>query len=160
MSSFRKGQQVIHCRDGLAVIVDETLMAGNSYFIVRTIRGAGENIYVPIDRADQIIRFLMTEKEAEELVNYIKTIELDFNPNTKQRRDAIKRRLLSGDVKDNAYLFKQLYFYKTLNDGSIKYGPLDIDMLSFASDNLLDELAISFNKSRDAIEEYIYKKLS
>ena len=79
MSSFKKGQQVIHCRDGLAVIVDETLMAGNSYFIVRTIRGAGENIYVPIDRADQIIRVLMTEKEAEDLISYIKMIKIFLN---------------------------------------------------------------------------------
>lgn len=159
MNNFKKGQQVIHCRDGLAVIVGETVMADNNYFVVHTVRGSGENIYVPVARAEQIIRFLMTEKEAEELVSFIKSIELDFNPNTKQRRDAIKRRLLSGDVRDNAYLFKQLYFYKTLNDGSIKYGPLDIDMLSFASNNLLDELAISFGKNRDEIEEFIYKKI-
>lgn len=159
MKDFKKGQQVIHCRDGLAVIVDETLMADKSYFIVKTVRGDGENIYVPFDRADAIIRFIMNEKEAEELLAYIKTIELDFNPNTKQRRDAIKKKLLSGDVKDTAYLFKQLYFYKTLNDPSIKFGPLDIDMLSYASDNLLDELAITYKKHRDEIEPFIYNKI-
>ena len=159
MKDFKKGQQVIHCRDGLAVIVDETVMGDKNYFIVKTVRGDGENIYVPLDRADAIIRFVMSEEEALKLIDYIKTIELDFNPNTKQRRDAIKKRLLSGDVKDAAYLFKQLYFFKTLKDGSIKYGPLDIDMLSFASDNLLDEFSISFKKHRDEIEEFVYNKL-
>ena len=160
MNNFKKGQQVIHCRDGLAVIIDETVMADKSYFIVHTVRGSGENIYVPQDRAEQIIRFVMDEKEANKLLDFIKTIELDFNPNTKQRRDAIKKRLLSGDVKDCAYLFKQLYFYNTLKDGSIKFGQLDIDMLSYASNNLLDEFAISFGKNRDEIEEFIYKKIS
>ena len=159
MKDFKKGQQVIHCRDGLAVIVDETVMGDKNYFVVKTVRGDGENIYVPLDRADAIIRFVMSEEEASKLIDYIKTIELDFNPNTKQRRDAIKKKLLSGDVKDAAYLFKQLYFYKTLKDGSIKYGPLDIDMLSFASDNLLDEFSISFKKNRDEIEAFVYSKL-
>ena len=159
MSDFKIGQQVIHCRDGLAVVVGSTNMADKDYYIVKTVRGSGENIYVPVDRADQIIRFLMSSEEADKLIAYIKTIPLEFNPNTKQRRDAIKKRLLSGDVKDSAYLFKQLFFFKVQNDGSIKFGALDIDMLSFASNNLLDEFAISYNKNRDEIEEFVFAKL-
>ncbi|MBO4856569.1 MAG: CarD family transcriptional regulator [Bacilli bacterium] len=159
MNDYKIGQQVIHCRDGLAVVVGSTNMADKDYYIVKTVRGSGENIYVPVDRADQIIRFLMSSEEADKLIAYIKTIPLEFNPNTKQRRDAIKKRLLSGDVKDSAYLFKQLFFFKAQNDGSIKFGALDIDMLSFASNNLLDEFAISYNKNRDEIEEFVFAKL-
>lgn len=159
MNDYQIGQQVIHCRDGLAVVVGSTNMADKDYYIVKTVRGSGENIYVPVDRADQIIRFLMSEKEADKLVAYIKTIPLEFNPNTKQRRDAIKKRLLSGDINDCAYLFKQLFFFKTANDGSIKYGALDVDMLSFASNNLLDEFAISYNVDRDQIEEFVFNKI-
>ena len=159
MNNYKIGQQVIHCRDGLAVVVGSTNMADKDYYVVKTIRGSGENIYVPVDRADQIIRFLMSEKEADQLVAYIKTIPMEFNPNTKQRRDAIKKRLLSGDIKDGAYLLKQLFFFKEQNDGSIKYGALDIDMLSFASNNLLDEFAISYNGDRDKIEEFIFNKI-
>lgn len=159
MNEYQIGQQVIHCRDGLAVVVGNTSMADKDYYIVKTVRGTGENIYVPVDRADQIIRFLMSVEEADKLVDFIKTIPMEFNPNTKQRRDAIKKRLLSGDIKDGAYLFKQLYFYKTSNDGSIKYGALDIDMLSFAANNLLDEFAISYKKSRDEIETFIFDKI-
>ncbi len=159
MNEYKVGQQVIHCRDGLAVVVGNTQMADKDYYIVKTVRGSGENIYVPVDRADQIIRFLMSEKEADQLVAYIKTIPMEFNPNTKQRRDAIKKRLLSGDIKDGAYLLKQLFFFKEQNDGSIKYGALDIDMLSFASNNLLDEFAISYNVDRDKIEEFIFNRI-
>lgn len=159
MNEYQIGQQVIHCRDGLAVVVGNTSMADKDYYIVKTVRGTGENIYVPVDRADQIIRFLMSVEEADKLVDFIRTIPMEFNPNTKQRRDAIKKRLLSGDIKDGAYLFKQLYFYKTSNDGSIKYGALDIDMLSFAANNLLDEFAISYKKNRDEIEAFIFDKI-
>ncbi len=160
MKEYIKGQQIIHCREGLAVIIDETVIAENQYFVVRTARGSGENIYVPKARADAIIRNIMTEAEADELVKYMRSVDVEFNPNTKQRRDALKRRLGSGDVKDIAFLFKQLYLFKTLKDGSVKFGPVDLDMLEYASNNLLDELSISYNKPRDEIEAFIYKKLS
>ena len=159
MVEFKRGQQVVHCRDGLAVITDETVVSDKEYFIVKTIRGGGENIYVSKERANNIIRPIMNPKTADELLKYAKTIEIEYNSNTKQRRDGLKRRLSSGDVKDIIFLFKQLYFYKTIQDGSIKYGPVDLDMLQFATNNLLDELSITYQKDRDQIEEFVYKKL-
>lgn len=159
MNGFKKDQQVIHCRDGLSVIVNDTFIGDKEYFVVHTFRGDGENIYVPMDRADKIIRPVMSQQEAEELIEYIKTIEIEFNTNTKQRRDSLKRRLMSGDVNDIAFLFKQLYFFKEIKDPTVKYGPVDLDMLQYASNNLLDELAISYNVARDEIEQFVYKKL-
>ena len=160
MSDFFKGQQVIHCRDGLAVIMDDTLISGTEYFVVKAIRGAGEKIYVPIERASMIIRPLMTSTEADALIEYIKTIEFEYNPNTKQRRDALKKRLMSGDVKDVSYLFKQLYFYKISNGECAKLGPVDLEMLEYASSNLLDEFSITYNKPREEIEAFVYARLA
>ena len=157
---FKKGQQIIHCRDGLGVVVDETIIAENGYFVVRTARGGGENIYVPKSRAESIIRPIMNIEQADELVLYIKELEIQFNPNTKQRRDALKRCLGSGDVHEVANLFKQLYLYKRCNDGSIKFGPVDLDMLEYASKNLLDELSVTYSMGRNEIEEYIYNRIS
>jgi len=159
MEQFVKGQQVVHCRDGLAVIVDETVISDKEYFVVKTIRGGGENIYVSKERAENIIRPIMDQKMANDLFEYAKTVEVEYNSNTKQRRDSLKRRLSSGDVKDIVFLVKQLYFYRNKNDGSIKYGPVDLDMLQFATNNFFDELAITFQKPRDDMEEFVYKKL-
>ena len=159
MEQFVKGQQVVHCRDGLAVIVDETIISEKEYFVVKTIRGGGENIYVSKERAENIIRPIMDQKMANDLFEYAKTVDVEYNSNTKQRRDSLKRRLSSGDVKDIVFLVKQLYFYRNKNDGSIKYGPVDLDMLQFATNNFFDELAITFQKPRDDMEEFVYKKL-
>ncbi len=159
MNDFHKGQQVIHCRDGLSVIVEQTVISDNPYFVLKAIRGGGENIYVSVERAAMSIRPLMTAEEADKLLKSAKAVEFEFNPNTKQRRDGLKRRLASGDVNDVVYLFKQYYYYKKNNDPSIKYGPVDIEMLEYASNNLLDELAIAYNKHRDEIEEFAFKKL-
>ena len=163
MSDFKKGQQVIHCRDGLGVIVDETVIADNGYFVVKTSRGAGENIYVPISRADVIIRPLLTKEEAMDLIKYINELEVEFNPNTKQRRDAYKKRLSSGNVKDIAYLYRQLYFYNAIggeNNEEIKLGPVDLDMLGYATNMLLDELTISYKQPRENIEAFIEKRIA
>ena len=160
MLNFQKGQLVVHCRDGLATVMDETVLGDKDYFIVHTMRGSGENIYVPKDRSESIIRPIMEVEKAEEILKYIKTVELEYNSNTKQRRDSLKRRLMSGDVNDIAFLYKQLFFYKSQTDGSIKFGPVDLDMLNFASDILLDELAVVYKKDRSDIEDFVNSKIS
>ena len=104
----------------------------------------------------------MNKKEADELLLYIKKIKKEFNTNTKQRRDAYKKMLSSGSVKEIAYLYRQLYFYEKIggeNNTEIKLGPVDIDMLSYAKNMLLDELAISYKVEREDVEEYIEKRI-
>ena len=159
---FKINDSVIHCREGLSVIVGSKDMNGKEYFLVSVKHNSGETIYVPVDTAGSIIRPLMNKKEADSLLSFIKKIEKEFNTNTKQRRDAYKRRLSSGDVKDIAYLYKQLYFYNLIggeNNTEIKLGPVDIDMLSYAENMLLDELAITYSIPREDIKAFVEKKI-
>lgn len=163
MSGFSVNKEVIHCREGLATIIDSKEMNGKSYFLVRANRLSGETCYVPVDSANSIIREIMNEKEADKLLRYIKGIEKEFNTNTKQRRDAYKKRLFSGDVKDIAYLYRQLYFYNEIggeNNTEIKLGPVDLDMLNYATNMLLDELAISYKQPRETVSSFIEKRIN
>ena len=159
---FKINDSVIHCREGLSVIVGSRDMNGKEYFLVSVKHNSGETIYVPVDTASSIIRPLMDKKAADSLLSFIKKIEKEFNTNTKQRRDAYKRRLSSGDVKDIAYLYKQLYFYNLIggeNNTEIKLGPVDIDMLSYAENMLLDELSITYSIPREEIKAFVEKKI-
>ena len=159
---FKINDSVIHCREGLSLIVGSKDMNGKEYFLVSVKHNSGETIYVPVDTASSIIRPLMNKKEADSLLSFIKKIEKEFNTNTKQRRDAYKRRLSSGDVKDIAYLYKQLYFYNLIggeNNTEIKLGPVDIDMLSYAENMLLDELSITYSIPREEIKAFVEKKI-
>ena len=160
---FKINDSVIHCREGLSVIVGSRDMNGKEYFLVSVKHNSGETIYVPVDTASSIIRPLMDKKAADSLLTFIKKIEKEFNTNTKQRRDAYKRRLSSGDVKDIAYLYKQLYFYNLIggeNNTEIKLGPVDIDMLSYAENMLLDELSITYSIPREDIKAFVEKKIN
>ena len=159
---FKINDSVIHCREGLSTIIAMNNMNGRDYFLVRTNQAAAETIYVPVETANNIIRPIMNEKEADSILKYIKGIEKEFNTNTKQRRDAYKRRLASGDVKEIAYLYRQLYFYYLIggeNNEEIKLGPVDIDMLSYAKNMLLDELAISYKVERADVEGFVESRI-
>ena len=159
---FKINDSVIHCREGLSTIIAMNNMNGRNYFLVRSHQASAETIYVPVETAPNIIRPIMNEKEADQILKFIKSIEKEFNTNTKQRRDAYKRRLSSGDVKEIAYLYRQLYFYEQIggeNNTEIKLGPVDIDMLSYAKNMLLDELAISYKIDRNDVENYIEKRI-
>ena len=163
MSTFSVNKEVIHCREGLATIISSKEMNGKTYFLVRANRLSGETCYVPVDSADSIIREIMNEKEADNLLRFIKTLDKEFNTNTKQRRDAYKKRLSSGDVKDIAYLYRQLYFYNAMggeNNSEIKLGPVDLDMLGYATNMLLDELSISYKQPRERIGAFVEKRIA
>ena len=162
MSDFNVNNEVIHCREGLSTIIGSKEMNGKEYFLVQVNRISGETFYVPVDSADNIIRHIMTVKEADELLKLVKKIGKDFNTNTKQRRDAYKKRLSSGDVKDIAYLYRQLFFYNKLgeNNDEIKLGPVDLDMLNYAKNMLLDELAITYKQPRESAEKFVEERIS
>ena len=162
MSDFNVNNEVIHCREGLSTIIGSKEMNGKEYFLVQVNRISGETFYVPVDSADSIIRHIMTVKEADELLKLVKKIGKDFNTNTKQRRDAYKKRLSSGDVKDIAYLYRQLFFYNKLskNNDEIKLGPVDLDMLNYAKNMLLDELAITYKQPRESAEKFVEERIA
>ena len=154
---FEINQKIVHSREGLSTIVGETEMAGRFYYVVHSDRGGGENIYVLKENTNKIIRPIMNIDEAKAVINYMKQVEPGFISNTKQRRDQYKRRLLSGDVLDLAYLSRQLYFFNYMNANGqlVKLGPTDLQMLKDATEILYDELAISFGVKRSEIADYV-----
>lgn len=159
---FEVNDKVIHAREGLSTIVDTMEMAGNKYFIVHADRGSGENIYVPVNNASSLMRPIMTEAEAMKVIEYMKTVGAEFISNTKQRRDQYKRRLLSGNVYDLAYLSRQLYFFYYYNENGqlVKLGPTDIQMLIDAEMILYDEFALSFKVKREEVGQLVKKLLN
>ena len=158
---FKVGDKIIHSREGLATIIGETTISGNNYFVVHSDKGAKENIYVMVDRTENIIRPVMNVDEAQSIIEYMKSVPAAFISNTKQRRDIYKKKLLSGDVKDLAYLSRQLYFFNYYNSHGqvVKLGPTDLQMLKDAESILYDELALSFNVARDLVADTVAQLL-
>ena len=154
---FKVNETVVHSREGLSAIVGKTEIAGNQYFVIVSRKNPKENIYVLTSRTDNIIRPVMSEKDAIEVISFMKTVDAAFITNTKQRRDLYKKKLLSGNVYDLAYLSRQLYFFNYYNSHGqlVKLGPTDLQMLKDAESILYDEFAISFQCDRSKVEEVV-----
>ena len=154
---YKVGDRIVHSREGLSTITNETVIGGNEYFVVVSDKGDRENIYVLKSRTENIIRPIMSLDDSMKIVEYMKTVKAEFISNTKQRRDQYRRRLLSGNVYDLAYLARQLYFfnYYNANGTVVKLGPTDLQMLKDAEAILFDELAISFNVTREEMTNKI-----
>lgn len=158
---FIVGQKVIHYREGLSVISGEKEMGGNDYFVVTTLSGSGDNIFVMKNHTSNIIREVLNKAESLKAIELLKSIQLEIQLNTKQRRDSFKRRLISGNIDDLCYLMKQLYYYNLYfeTEKSFKLGPSDVEMLRSAEKMFLDEMALSLEIDREKIKEYIISKL-
>ena len=157
--NFKVGDKIVHAREGLSTITGETSIAGNEYFVVHADKGSNENIYVLKTRTDNIIRAVMNKDEALAIIDYMKSVPAAFISNTKQRRDLFKKKLNSGDVKELSYLFRQNYLYKK-HPEEVRLGPVDLDMLNYASNNFLDEFAITYNVPRPIVEDFVYQKFN
>ena len=159
---YKVNDKVIHSREGLSTIVGQTTFADRTYFIIKPDNGNADNIYVLTDKTENIIRPIMKKDAAISLVKYMKTVVAEFIDNTKQRRDIYKKRLISGNVYDLAYLHVQLYFYEFYNKNGqlVKLGPTDLQILRDARKILFDEFAISFKVSRDSIQPFIEKMIA
>ena len=158
MNNFQVGQKIIHNREGLSEIKGIKVMSDREFYVVHVCRGSGETIYVPVLGAENIVRPILSVEEADNLLRDIKQIAKDFNSNTKQRRDAFKRRLSSGKVEDMAYLYRQSYLYEKYPDG-VKLGPTDLEMLNYASNFILEEMALTYDVDRANIKEFLIVRI-
>lgn len=145
---------VFHCRNGLSTIISSTMIGDNEYFLIRANKENSETIYVPVSRADYIIRNVMTSEECDALIASLKGSKKEFNPNTKQRRDAYKRRLNSGSIDDLAYLMIQKILFDDNPDG-VKLGAVDKDMLDHAANLLFEEFAMVYKKELSEIPNLV-----
>lgn len=159
---YKINDRVVHAREGLSTITNITTMMDREYYVVVADKGERENIYVLKERTENIIRPIMSLEEGMKVVEYMKTVKAEFISNTKQRRDQYRKRLLSGNVLDLAYLSRQLYFFNYYNSIGqvVKLGPTDLQMLKDAEKVLFDELALSFNVDRDKVGQKVAELLA
>jgi hypothetical protein len=57
--------KVVHLREGLSTIISITEIAGGQYFLLKVHRANCEDIFVPVETANNIIRSILTVEEAD-----------------------------------------------------------------------------------------------
>lgn len=158
---FKVNDVVVHYRNGVSTITSVVVLEGKEYFILKAKRVSDVSSYIPVDNASQVIRPVMDTENADAIILYMRDIEPNFNPNTKQRRDDYKRRLASGNILDIAYLVRHLYLYKTATDlpEKVRFGQVDFDILESARNMLYDEFCITYDCPEEKIDEFVVERM-
>lgn len=130
------------------------------YYTLNPIYSKGGVIYVPADSDKIVMREIISQKDAEKLIEEIRDMEGIFIENEKRRDDVFKKALRTCDYKEWVRIIKTLYARKQrrLAQGK-KVTASDERYLKAAEDSLYGELAIALEMTRRDVEKSIVERI-
>ncbi len=130
------------------------------YYLLVPIKASGSKVYVPVDN-DSAIRRIITEAEANSLIEEIPSIAEFFIENEKHRENVYKEVIKSCNLRDLVGIIKNLNYRRIqrLKEGK-KNTATDEKYYRIAEENLLSELSFALGKDRSEIQELISANLT
>jgi len=161
MKMFAPGDYVVKSLRGVCKInniVNMEAVPGKSvvYYELYPVRDENAKIYVPVDRADEKMREVMSEKEARELIDRIPNIDECWINSEREREKNYKEAIASNNPERLIAIIKLIYNRKKdRQEQGKKTTAVDGRYFESAENLLYTELGIIFDKSRDEIFEMI-----
>ncbi|MCR4924517.1 MAG: CarD family transcriptional regulator [Lachnospiraceae bacterium] len=130
--------------------------AKQEYYTLRPIYQRDSLVYVPIGNEKVVMRYVITEEEAKELVNKIPGIKAAWIEKDSEREQEYKRALSSCDPEQLIMIIKALYKRRQarIDDGK-KVTVVDERYFKMAEKQLYEELAYALHMQRDEVGDYI-----
>lgn len=116
----------------------------------------GSRVFTPVDNDKVVMRPVISEEEAKNLVDQIKDVESIRIRDEKKREEIYKKLLRKCDCLETARMIKTLHNRQQLriSEGK-KATSSDERYLSIAEDRLYGELALSLNMKKEQVADYI-----
>lgn len=163
---FEIGDYVVNATNGICRISEivELDMSGDkklkSYFLLRPIEEEHDRVYIPVDNASKRIRKVITEEEAQAVIDRVPQIDELVITSEKERETKYKEAVRSCEPDTVVSLLKCLH---NRNEERTKAGKkstaVDERYWKMAENNLHAELAFVLKKDKQEIKEIIYKML-
>ena len=117
-------------------------------------------LFLPIQKADECLRNVITKEEAIELIQSIKKIEPATIIIEKQRDKVYRQALLSSNPQKLVSIIKSIYLRnkERLSQGKSS-AVVDERFFKTAEERLYGELAFALGKDKNEIKEYIKKSV-
>ena len=152
---FEIGDKVMYPMHGAGVIVGveerEILGEVRKYFVL-SVSKKSVKVLLPIDNLEKTgIRNIVSEKEADEAIDFFLHITEDENSNWNKRYRENIDKLKSGNIRDVAYVTKTLL----LRDRRKSLSNAERKILSNAKSVLLSELETAKNMTCDQVMELL-----
>jgi len=113
---YKIGDFVINTNNGICEIKDIVSMnisgSDKDYYLLVPVEEKTAKVYLPLDNADQRIRYIMSEEEVWTLIHSIKDIPEVYIENEKEREKTYKEALSSKNPKQLISIIKTLYLRK------------------------------------------------
>lgn len=164
---FRKDEYVVYGNLGVCRVQDimtrkfEGLSEAHPYYVLEPVYQGGI-LYVPADNPKIFLREVISEQEANALIDAIPEMEgEEFHSRSVQELSAhYEQAMQSHDCKDLAALAKSIYSKKqTMERKNRKFGQVDEHFMRQAEESLYGELAVALKIPKEAVPDYIARRL-
>lgn len=159
---FEIGEHVIKANNGICKIEEITkldlLDDGNfrPYYVVVPLDEKGSRLFVPVDTASNVLRYVIDETSAWEIINSIPDIPEPIFENEKVRELKYKEAIKSCDPRTLVGIIKSMYTRKKqrIEQGKKSFA-IDDHFFKLAENSLYSELAFATGKEKQDIEKLI-----
>ncbi len=163
---FEKGNYIFYGSTGVCKVEDITTLKlkdvpkDRLYYILHPYFEATGKIYAPVDNKKIVMRSIMTNKEAKELIDSIPETQELWIENDKLREEKYKTCIKTCECSDLIKIIKTLYLRKQerMAQGK-KVTAVDDKYLRIAEDNLYSEMSIALEIPRDEMRQYITDRM-
>lgn len=164
---FEVGEYIMCGGHGVCRVVDITgnpvdrLDKKRKYYILEPAFEKGSTIYTPVDNKKVLMRRIMDEKDAKELIGHIPEIETVWIKEEKSREQMYKEAIRTYDCQSLVQIIKTLYQRKMdrVSQGK-KILSSDEHYLRKAEELLYSEMSIALSIPKENVEEYIAEEIN
>lgn len=159
---FQIGEYIIYGANGVCKVKEiGNIKLGNHksdkiFYTLEPVFCKGSTVYTPVDSDKVIMRELITNEEAEKLINEIPCIEFIWVADDKQREQIFKEAMRKYDCREWVKVIKTLYLRKQerIAEGK-KVTTIDEKYLHAAEESLYSELSLVLEIPKEKVQEYI-----
>jgi len=163
---FEVGEYIIYGNHGVCRVEDignidiPGIDRSKKCYTLQPVFSKASTLYTPVDNDKVLMRRVMTNEEAQELLEKVPDIPLLWIENEKQREEVYKKALKSHDGTNWIKIIKTLYVRRQerLSQGK-KLTYTDEKYLNIAKNCLYGELSIALDMEKDKVEDLINERL-
>lgn len=163
---FEKGEYIVYGTSGVCKVEDITTMnlEGISkeklFYTLSPLSQSGGRIFTPVDNQKTLMRPILSQEEAKDLINDIPRIEGLWIVNDKQREMTYRECMRDCDCRGWIKIIKTLYLRKMERTAQgKKVTATDEKYLKLAEDRLYSELSIPLEIPKERIVAYITEQI-
>ncbi len=162
---FNIDDYVIYGGNGVCKVIDigipdiRSFDSDKEYYTLEPVYENGK-IFAPVDNNKVVMRKVITKEEADNLINSIPTVEVNWVEDMKDRDSQFKDIIRNYDCRGFIKIIKTIIERKKkcTSDGK-KLSVSDANYLKRAQEYLCGELAIALNIPKDMVDGYIKNRL-